>query len=213
MNWTTRTCRRIWLRVIRGARRFRRGVGHVAVTLEQSMICRGFVSGFRRINESAALRYVRRVQRRFLSNRLLSRLILGTSALLVLVAVSYVFFSRVMPERPVVTWTMVNISGSDTLGDAHLLEFENGRNVLIDTGREIRAHQYLIPFLNARGITSLEKVIVTNANRSKAGGVSVLLESGIRIGSINFNLPPQAVCDADDWGCSYEDLQQMQRRW
>lgn len=120
------------------------------------------------------------------------------------------FFAR----TPLVVWTMVNVSGSTTLSDAHLLEFPNGRYVLIDTAHNLRAREYLIPFLEKKGITRLEKVIITNAKDSKAGGLEALLEKGIEVGSVNFNMPPKSVCDQErQWGCRHEEIVSRVRSW
>lgn len=206
--------RRLRIRTVRFLRRCRRRSTRLWERRGESRGYRGLIRFWATLRDSQPMRYLRAIAGRIASNRTTLRWTGVGTVLVLLAVVTFLAISRVAPERPVVTWTMVNISGSKTLGDAHLLEFANGRNVLIDTGWEIRARQYLIPFLNARGITSLEKVIVTNAKSSKTGGVAALLDSGIRIGSINFNLPPKEVCDAErQWGCRYEELESMQRTW
>lgn len=132
----------------------------------------------------------------------------------ILAALAAIVIDRVIPERPTVTWTMINISAPGMLGDAHLLEFANGRNILIDTGWEATAHQYLFPFLENKGIRRLERVVVTNAKDSKAGGLSVLLESGIEVGSVSFNPPSEEVCNTErEWGCDYGMIMKRVRHW
>ena len=67
---------------------------------------------------------------------------------------------------------MVDVSGKTTPGDAHLIEFANGRRILIDTARRSNAKRYLLPFLRNKGVTSLDRIILTNPLLSKTGGKS-----------------------------------------
>lgn len=172
------------------------------------------LAGWRRIAALAETNLARRVLAWISARPVAARTIAVLTVLAILASVVAAVIPRLNPERPAVIWTMVNISVPAMLGDAHLLEFANGRTVLIDTGWETTARQYLLPFLQNKGIRRLERVIVTNAKDSKAGGLSALLESGIEIGSISFNIPPKELCDAErQWGCDYETILRRERHW
>jgi hypothetical protein len=64
-------------------------------------------------------------------------------------AVLAMFFLYTGDEDAELTWTMVNVSGNKHSGDAHLLEFPDGRVVIIDTGYRYYTEHYLVPLLRS----------------------------------------------------------------
>ncbi|MFT5113428.1 MAG: beta-lactamase superfamily II metal-dependent hydrolase [Parasphingorhabdus sp.] len=143
------------------------------------------------------------------------RIIFLSACSLIIIGVGGIYsISLLAPSRPIVTWTMIDVSGTLSLGDAHLLEFSNGRKILIDTGRNENSKKYLVPFLQHKNIHSLDRIIVTNPAISKSGGVLKILESGITVGSINFNPPSEEYCNqVPGRPCHRKRILKAMRNW
>jgi competence protein ComEC len=109
-------------------------------------------------------------------------------------------------NRPLV-WTMVNVNYSPQQGDAHLIQTRTGKNILIDTGHLDPARKALVPYLQSKGIKKIDTVFVTHAHKDHYQGLQAILESGIAIGTVYFNMPDRSVCDAEKpWGCDFEEI-------
>jgi competence protein ComEC len=107
-----------------------------------------------------------------------------------------------------VTWDMVHVSGEGQSGDAHLIRFPDGHVVLIDTGFRNYAEADLLPFLQQHGVGRIDQVIVTHAHRNHYGGVVPIIKSLGQVGTVHFNVPDRAACDAETWatGCNYQHV-------
>ena len=110
--------------------------------------------------------------------------------------------------QPIATWNAVHVSGANQSGDAHLLEISDGTVILIDTGFRKYAEKELIPFLKLRDIVRIDHMVVTHAHRNHYGGVVSLLEAGVELGNVYFNLPPVDACAKEKWstGCRYQHV-------
>lgn len=116
------------------------------------------------------------------------------------------------PPENGVTWTIVNVSHGDRTGDAHLLQVPNGETWLIDTGFADLAEFMLVPYLQEKNISHLDKLIVSHAHRNHYGGIHVLLNAGISIGDLYFDAPHPIPCANEDWamGCDLNHVLNMQ---
>lgn len=109
-------------------------------------------------------------------------------------------------KKPLV-WTMVNVNYSPLQGDAHLLQTNTGKNILIDAGHLEPAKNALIPFLQSKGIKKLDLVFISHPHKDHYAGLTVILESGIKIDEVYFNIPDRSICDPEiPWGCDYADI-------
>ena len=124
-------------------------------------------------------------------------------------AVLAMFFLYTGDEDAELTWTMVNVSGNKHSGDAHLLEFPDGRVVIIDTGYRYYTEHYLVPLLRSKGITRIHALVITHAHRNHYGGIGELIKADIMPDVVYFNQPPKQRCDAETWstGCDYGHVQ------
>ena len=86
-------------------------------------------------------------------------------------------------------WTMVNVNYSPQQGDAHLIQTSKGKNILIDTGHLDPARKALVPFLQSKGIKKIDTVFVTHPHKDHYLGLLAILESGIPIRKVYFNMP------------------------
>lgn len=108
---------------------------------------------------------------------------------------------------------MINVNEGGQQGDAHLLSVGQGIHILIDTGPWSLAEKSLIPMLGRRGITSLDLVFISHAHMDHYGGLDALLDHGIGIDRLYFNLPERRRCEREvPWGCDYQDVQRIRRR-
>ena len=108
---------------------------------------------------------------------------------------------------PPLQWVMINVSTRNLQGDAHLIRTKGEKTILIDVGYYAPAKEQLVPFLQDQAITRIDSLFVTHPHRDHYEGIKALLEAGIKIGEVYFNLPDQVLCDRElPWGCNYQDL-------
>lgn len=104
-------------------------------------------------------------------------------------------------------WTMINVNYSVQQGDAHLIQTDTGKNILIDTGHFKPADNVLIPFLRSKGIKKLDLVFITHPHKDHYAGLTGILKKGIQISEVYFNLPDREICDSEiPWGCDYAEI-------
>ena len=135
---------------------------------------------------------------------------------LLFAAFALVYLSTVGTYRLVfmsdpILWDVIDLSGNEGTGDAHLLRFPDGHTVLIDTGSRRQASSELMLYLHKSGVSHLHQLIISHAHSDNYGGIPVLLENAIKIDEILFYLPDPDVCNADqvDGGCQWEELDVM----
>jgi beta-lactamase superfamily II metal-dependent hydrolase len=114
---------------------------------------------------------------------------------------------------PDFVWSMVNVNESHLQGDAHLIEVKGGKTVLIDAGYLEPARRQLVPLLVRKGIHRLDLVIITHPHRDHYEGLLPLLEAGIALEKVYFNIPDKALCDREHpWGCDYQQILDYHQR-
>lgn len=108
---------------------------------------------------------------------------------------------------PRLVWTMANVCVDGEQGDAHLVSVDDHIHVLIDTGSRAMAEQQLLPLLHQSGISTLDLVFISHAHKDHYGGLDVLIDHGIDINRLYFNLPDRDLClEEIPWGCDYDDV-------
>jgi competence protein ComEC len=125
----------------------------------------------------------------------------------VVIFIAIAVASVYMSYKPLI-WTMVNVNYSPQQGDAHLIQTSKGQNILIDTGHLGPARKVLVPFLQSKGIKKIDTVFITHPHKDHYDGLLAILESGIPIKDVYFNMPDRQVCDAEiPWGCDYSHIE------
>ena len=128
-----------------------------------------------------------------------------TTILFFLAVVAGLWFASKL-NRPLV-WSMINVNYSPQQGDAHLIQTSKGKNILIDTGHLGPARKSLVPFLQSKGIKKIDTVFITHPHKDHYDGLLAILESGIPIKEVYFNIPDKQVCDVEiPWGCDFEHI-------
>jgi len=112
-----------------------------------------------------------------------------------------------------ISWTSIHVSGENQSGDAHLLEFPDGKKMLIDTGFSHYADGYLLPSLKKRKVKSLDKILVTHAHRNHYGAIPNILGT-MKVKEVYFNLPPADTCAKETWstGCNLGHIVDTHKR-
>jgi competence protein ComEC len=123
-------------------------------------------------------------------------------------AASAVYLTR----RPGETvWTMLAVNAGLAQSDAHLLEMPDGQVFLIDAG-DLTSD--VAGLLRRRGISHLDKVIISHPHKDHYAGLGPLLEEGIGVGELLMNEPLREVCDQErPWGCDFEHVQKTLGRY
>jgi beta-lactamase superfamily II metal-dependent hydrolase len=104
-------------------------------------------------------------------------------------------------------WTMINVNYAPQQGDAHLIQTDMGKNILIDTGHYWAAENIMIPYLQSKGVKVLDQVFITHPHKDHYAGLVAMVKKGIKINEIFFNLPDRGVCDVEiPWGCDYVEI-------
>lgn len=129
------------------------------------------------------------------------------------VSIGIAAFFVLADPSPDLVWTMVNVNHTVLQGDAHLIEVKNGKTVLIDAGYLGPAKEKLIPFLHQAQIGRIDIAFISHPHRDHYEGLLPILEAGIKIGTIYFNIPDKGMCDAEiPWGCNYEQILEYHRQ-
>jgi competence protein ComEC len=125
--------------------------------------------------------------------------------MLILVLVTASLQARPLDGR--LDWTMINVNYAPQQGDAHLIQTDIGQNILIDTGYYWAAENIMLPYLQSKGVTTLDKVFISHPHKDHYAGLTMMLKRGVKVKEVYFNLPDREVCDAEiPWGCDYAEL-------
>lgn len=133
------------------------------------------------------------------------------TSLFVLVLVALTGYGLFLFNAKPLTWTMINVNYSPQQGDAHLIQTSRGKNILIDTGHLAPARSALVPFLQSKGIKKIDTVFITHPHKDHYLGLQAILESGIAINEVYFNLIGRQECLAEmPLGCDFEEILSFQ---
>ncbi len=108
-------------------------------------------------------------------------------------------------------WSALDVSGEASSGDAHLISFPDGTQVLIDTGYPRFAESHLLPQLRQQlqtlGASGLDAVVITHAHKNHYGALRLLAEQ-LTIGRVYFTPPDGVPCRAESRRsrCDREDV-------
>lgn len=109
------------------------------------------------------------------------------------------------------TWTMINVNKAKRQGDAHLIQVENGKTILVDTGLPQFTESEVLPLLRKKGIGTLNDVYISHAHLDHFGGLEVLANAGITIENAWFNPLNEEMC-AREKRCYYDKYQDIQEK-
>ena len=109
-------------------------------------------------------------------------------------------------HKPLV-WSMVNVNYSPQQGDAHLIQTNKGKNILIDTGHLDPARKALVPFLQSKDIKKIDTVFITHPHKDHYLGLLAILESGIPIETVYMNDIGRKECEAEmPLACDFDEI-------
>ncbi len=114
----------------------------------------------------------------------------------------------VPPSALETRWTMINVSPAEAQADCHLIEFPDGRRVLIDVADAADAEGSALAYLRAHGIDRVDLVVLSHFHRDHYGRLADLVRAGIKVGRVAYNLPApdDELADAErPWGFDRDD--------
>ena len=101
-----------------------------------------------------------------------------------------------------IIYTMVDVCGEPYQGDAHILRFANGLVYAIDAGQGSKFTTYL----KNNNIRAIDKFFISHAHKDHYNGIINVIQSGIKINTVFFNVPDKEVCDAEKQWCDYKHI-------
>ncbi|MFC1745934.1 ComEC/Rec2 family competence protein [Candidatus Riflebacteria bacterium] len=72
-------------------------------------------------------------------------------------------------------------------GGCILFEFPNGNNMMYDCGNNTQGNDEVLPFLNGKGISRLNLVIISHNDRDHSGGFDKIVNGGITVDEVWIN--------------------------
>jgi len=120
------------------------------------------------------------------------RLALVLGSLVVLACLALLMLT-LMPKETAPEWHMINVNVGQQ-GDANLI-IDQGVTVMIDAGSPGPAKKTVVPYLKERGISSVDHMFVSHPHTDHYGGIAVLLDAGVKIKNVYYNLPPKGIAD------------------
>jgi competence protein ComEC len=98
---------------------------------------------------------------------------------------------------------MINVSPGRAQADCHLIEFPDGRKVLIDIADGADAGSVAIPFLKSHNVAAVDLVVISHFHKDHYGRLKDMIEAGIKVGRVACNMPAPTDDRADaemPWG-------------
>ena len=109
-------------------------------------------------------------------------------------------------SEPEATWHLVNVNATKLQGDANLIQTHNSV-IMIDGGYYGEAERFLIPYVSALGIKTIDHFFVSHPHRDHYEGLIALLDAGITVSNLHIRIPPKHICDREiPWGCDMKDI-------
>jgi len=114
---------------------------------------------------------------------------------------------NLIDSSPDLVYTMVNVNNTKLQGDAHVIKVKNGKIILIDAGYLGPAKEKLVPFLKKSHIDKIDIAFISHPHRDHYEGLLPILNAGITIKNVYFNIPDKEICDREiPWGCNYKQV-------
>lgn len=95
---------------------------------------------------------------------------------------------------------MIDVNHGEMQGDAHLIQADGGRTVLIDAGPAIYAEPRLLPFLRRAGVERLDAIFVTHPHFDHYEGVRNILDAGMPVAQLFMNPVDASWYEREWWG-------------
>ena len=98
---------------------------------------------------------------------------------------------------------MINVTPGNVQADCHLIEFPDGRKVLVDIADAADAPGTALAYLKSHHVTRVDLVVLSHFHKDHYGRLKDLVEAGINVGRVAFNMPSPAdgVAEAEmPWG-------------
>jgi len=111
---------------------------------------------------------------------------------------------------PETRWTMINVVPGNGQADCHLIEFPDGRKVLVDIADGIDAGDVAVAYLRAHGIARIDLVVITHFHKDHYRRLIDLIKSGVQIDRVAVNMPAREDKLADTekpWGFDRPDAE------
>lgn len=108
----------------------------------------------------------------------------------------------------VTRWTMINVTPANAQADCHLLEFPDNKVVLIDTADAVDAPGAALAYLQQRGISYVDLVVISHFHLDHYGRLTDIIDAGIKVRRVAINLPyDRKMADREHpWGCNWDHV-------
>jgi len=109
---------------------------------------------------------------------------------------------------------MINVCPRDGQADCHLIEFPDGRKVLIDIADGYDASGTAIAWLRSHHITKVDLVVISHFHKDHYGRLVGLINAGVQVDRVAINVPSPADDRADaemPWGFDRKHVESVLR--
>jgi len=138
-------------------------------------------------------------------NKKVQSFLLSVLMILVVLIIVSSFLSSCAQSRKIV-YTMVNVCDETQQADAHIVRFLNDTVYVIDAGMGHTKHN-LASYLKKNNLTTIDKFFISHAHKDHYEGILNVINAGIKIKAVYFNMPDREVCDREKpWGCDYDHI-------
>jgi len=104
-------------------------------------------------------------------------------------------------------WHMINVSPNEQQADCHLLEFSDGRKVLIDVADAADAPGAACAALKRLNVTKVDLVVISHFHVDHYGRLLDLIESGVKVTRVAVNIPDEVAAAREaGWGCDLDNV-------